>query len=299
MEQTYKHIARLETELKKYPSQAQLARGIGVAPGRLSQYLSGKFVGDLEKFEKTIDAYFKRQTERESMVMQEILHLKITDRICTVLEIGQNRKELVRIVGPNGIGKTMAVDHYLNEHPAAIKVTANESYRSVKAFLSLVMGSVRRKEFKGTGAALFEMVVKRLRGFDTIIIIDQAHKLSDDAIGIVQAIHDATGVPFAFIGTEDMNPRLNKNGELVSRLTVNRHLQLQPAAADVEAICKQFQIVDKSIVALMKKKSEYGGLRIVSRILDKARDLAPDGIIDLESVHESLGITEYNEPTGV
>jgi len=296
MNEEYIYLQELQAERQKYNSQAQMARAMGVHETSLSMYLNEKFTGDLEKFHRIVKNYFDRKQAREDMFAPDLLQLEITKKIGTTIDIAQNRKELCRIVGPNGIGKTLAVDYYLQRNPAAIKITANEAYRSTKAFLLQIWKATRRGEFKGTTDALFDEVEKRLKGYDTIIIVDQAHKLSQDAIGVCQAVYDATGVPFAFVGTSDMNEKLNRNGELISRLSVNRHLKLKPDTKDVQAICQQYGVYERELINMMKLKAQSGGLRIVSRTLAKARDLAPDNKIDYDAIKDSLEITEYHEP---
>lgn len=297
----YKHKDKLQTLITEGRTQAGMAREIGISPTVLTQYLQGSYHergGNVEKVNQKIEHWLYRTQERAEHWKEEILDLSITNRISKILKVAFASRENALIWGPAGLGKTLAVKRFAEREPNAVLVTARNSVRSVKGALILIYKGLSNKDIKGSATQIYDEIIALLKGRDKIIIVDQAHRLSNQALQELQAIYDETGVPFALIGTDTIHKRLkdpNSNtvlAEMISRITIHRHFDLTPEKNDLNAVCSMYGVDDPAIVRIMAGKSTYGGLRIVARILSKACWLA-GGMPTMKEVEDSIKITEY------
>ena len=129
--------------------------------------------------------------------------------------------------GPSGIGKTM-VGHVIAERfPGTIFVrlsTGNTSYTALRDLLAVRLRLHGRKRGKPetVGLTINERIFEKLRGSHRMIVIDEAHRISDSALEFLRDIFDECSVPILLMCTKDLLDRIRKDadedhGQLYSR----------------------------------------------------------------------------------
>lgn len=134
------------------------------------------------------------------------------------------------VVGPAGIGKTRCAEALADIYKAAVFITVRWGAYHPKGLCSIIAENLG---VRGVGSwksdnmyrSQIERIVARLAGSNRLIIIDEAHKLSDDAIELVREIHDATQCPVLLLATKDLQDRIRKSadpdhGQLYSRVDI-------------------------------------------------------------------------------
>jgi hypothetical protein len=105
------------------------------------------------------------------------------------------------------VGSVMVTIHLSNRHP-----------RGLARSLAIALG-IRRS------GAVAERIIDKLAGSNRLIIVDEAHKLSDNGLELVRELHDATGCPFLLFAINELWERIERSagpdsGQLFSRVDI-------------------------------------------------------------------------------
>jgi len=163
----------------------------------------------------------------------------LTDRFVTtkVARDMLNTARLVRenmtmglVVGPTGIGKSRCALAIHERYVGSIYVsvmTGQHHVRGLTHALAVKLGARSMTAASRTKlyANQLECVIDKLQNSGRLVIIDEASKLSDEAIALCRDIHDSTGAPFILIATKDLHDRIvatadPDHGQLYSRFDV-------------------------------------------------------------------------------
>jgi len=175
-----------------------------------------------------------------------------------------------------GMGKTKTAEQYEATHPAVLKVTMRPTTSSVQRMLLTIAEALDVNENnpgdreRGIGKKL------KRNGKHTLLIVDEAQHLVDQAVNQLRYLHDEFGVGIALLGNEELYGRFGDStpkpayAQLHSRIGM-RMKQLQPAAGDVEALVEAWGIADPEVVKLARALGRKpGALRQVSETLKLA-----------------------------
>ncbi|MCX6896299.1 MAG: ATP-binding protein [Verrucomicrobia bacterium] len=118
---------------------------------------------------------------------------------------------------PSGGGKTRGEELYLKENPLAIHFQV----RSWNCDKNSVEGAL----FKAVGSAGYdnqtkraEFLVSKLTGSDRLLVIGDAHKLTKAALQWVVDFWEATLIPIALVGTQQLHTLLMSDTQRFSRI---------------------------------------------------------------------------------
>lgn len=190
--------------------------------------------------------------------------------ITKLCDDSRTNKRMMAVAGYTGAGKTTALRKYATDNADTYYVlcTVVHSKRSLLDSIQRSMGIER-------GAAIGEMmnaIVDKLNaGNNSLLILDDAGKLSHTCLRLLQVIYDQTEFSAGIVlaGTEflkeeiDRNCRRNVMGfrELKRRIAYWQPLR-RPTAAIIAAICKDFNITDPAAVDfIFKNAKDYGTIR--------------------------------------
>ena len=194
-------------------------------------------------------------------------HLRLLFRLC------QAEGELGIVTGEPGIGMTSAARRY---------AAAVEAYPS-----------------NSGSSACTEAIRFRLAHEPNVplLLIDEAHHLSDASVEEVRAIFDATpALRVVFISSRELRERWSERrwAQLTSR--VFQRIDLDgPMPADIDAICAVAGVDGKRSCDLMRRAAaKPGWLRVVCKLLGVAEKLAGPGQ-PIEAEHVELAFRDRTE----
>jgi DNA transposition AAA+ family ATPase len=250
----------------------------GYSSAVISQYLSGKYPGDVRKLEAEVRNFLEREEEKKKRGKREIPFVETTAarRIFSALRMAHIEGEIILIYGPAGLGKTTALRNYSELHGDAIFIEADLSY-TTKSLLGQIAKRLGGEEY-GSVNYLFNNCVAKLKESGRIIIIDEAEHLPVRALDLLRRINDLAGVGIALAGL----PRLLYN--LKGRRGENAYLYSRVGAAvnigamerqDVKAIVRTYFPNSNGIWEDFAKYSE-GNARKLSKLLYRTDSLAKD-----------------------
>jgi len=257
-------------------SQTAIANAIGISPTALSQWLSGKYNGNVRKLEEDLNNFFEREEEKNRNPRRQVEFIETinakkvydTARFCHIdAEIGV-------IYGDAGTGKTTAVKEYIKKHKDAVLIEADLGFSTRIVFKKL------HEELKLDGQGhihdLFEAVVEKLKGSGRLIIIDEAEHLPYRALEMVRRINDFAEVGILLVGM----PRLINNlrgersnyAQLYSRIGMAVRLEALQQD-DTEEIVKSMLPSSNGIWKEFHRYSK-GNTRVLVKMILRAKRLA-------------------------
>lgn len=283
----YMYIEPLN-QLLETRSKNSLAKAIGINSGTLIMYLKGDYNGNVEKINEKIKSYLEREAQRGDNWTDQIVVTNTMRSILKVIGMIHMMRKMGIVYGPAGLGKTESAKAYVNKNPGSYHLTALPDSKSVAGVITLIHFALFKEEQRYSPRTARRMVVDRLKGSDAMVIIDDAHKLTNEALEEVRAIHDASGCAFTLIGTEEIlnrliDPRAGRIlAQMSSRLPVRRVYPLQPSTADLKLVCEAYNVHDKEVIKRLAEKSKRGGLRLAVHQMKIARYLSKGQPVSLE-----------------
>ncbi len=142
---------------------------------------------------------------RATCLADRFVNTKVAKAMATIARLVQENQTMALALGPTGIGKTRCALAVHETYVGSIYRRIMHGYQNAKGLtrtlceaLGVVdMGSMTDHHYR----TQLERVVDRLHESGRLVILDEAHKLSDAAIELARDLHDVTGVPILLIAT--------------------------------------------------------------------------------------------------
>lgn len=224
-------------------SAAETARRAGVSATAIGAWLRGEYRGDNRRIESLAQRLLRTERDAAGLAaagLDRHADLAVTEQICACAAHAHVNADLVVVFGAAGGGKTAALGHYVANHAGASMVTMSPAVTTPAAALGRIAEELDGSTSEGTAARLERAVVSRLSVGRALLVVDEAHHLSQALLDVVRCVHDAAGCGLALAGNEPLWGRLargDRAAQLVSRVGLRFHLR-HPSAADVMALAE-------------------------------------------------------------
>lgn len=203
--------------------QAQLARLSGMKQGTLSQVLSGKYPSSPTSWLTRLEDVVERWYERQRSGLSKIPRID-TGTFATMQKVmgrAHRDADFGVIFGRVGIGKTVAVRAYAARSNAVL-VEAFDGIDHSTLIAELVDASGAKVPVRSTLSAKQNAVIKRLRGSDRVILVDEAQWLPPQSLGALRRISDLAEVGVVLVGNPELEIRIadpdGRFGQITSRI---------------------------------------------------------------------------------
>ena len=280
-------IRRVEDYLAAHEevSREQFAKMAGISGGALSSFLKGKYQGRVDVVAQKIAAVLSTEESREGSVMTvkepDIVETDVMQKMMFGFQYANDRNDIICIYGAPGIGKTVTVTRWVENHPNSIFFTASPNIHNGRDVMEEILEAIGKKQ-TGRNKALEKSIVQILKGSNRAIIIDEAHFLRLSALETLRRIHDITDVPLILVGNPaimDIITEQNKTltGQFFSR-AVRIALDAKVPLEDVKKIVLQHGVqMDKDCIAELHRVARgTGALRVMTKLFLFAWMLAND-----------------------
>jgi DNA transposition AAA+ family ATPase len=195
-------------------SIAELARMLGATTAPVSKYLNRKPEGDVEKLEARIADVLKAAALRTE-IQSDIFPTFVTTRVSGSLETIRKAPQVGLIYGPAGVGKTCGLKLYLRESPSAVPVFATP-WKNSRSDVEIAVFTVLDTRRWDTKTRRADAIVEHLSGSHRLIVIDDAHLLSLNAIKWCFWMHRETGCSVALIANPELLDVIKRNDQMFS-----------------------------------------------------------------------------------
>ncbi len=287
------------------------AKALNMSDAQLSQILRGIYPSYSAKHKKGINRYLWREAAREDGAgqgnFQNTRNAGIVFRACNFAQI---ERSVVFVFGEGGSGKTIAGRRYTHENPGTIFVDTMQKESPSDLLCNIherAFGYEGRKKAKG---AIFRQIVKRLKGTDRLLIVDEANQLHADAIQTARNVADHTGVGLVLMGTRKLSHKLtemdpSREGEFAQLFSRAVRFQLTKARReDTARIVGDF--IKNPSKAVVDALHEFGNqnarsvvklIRLVHEAAKKENTKISPELIEKESNSLVLGTEALAEKT--
>jgi DNA transposition AAA+ family ATPase len=258
-------------------SQTVVARQVGVSPTTISRWIKDEYAGDVPGLERKIRNWLgtyqqRSDSERALPKAPEYVATPTSSEIIAALEYAQIANDIVVVYGGAGTGKTKSIERFKASRPNIWVITASPVMKGVPAMLEALNEEVDLPPTVG-GARMYRAICKKMTGTFGLLVVDEAHCLSAEALDQLRSIHDATGCGLALLGNEKVYSNMTggNRAAYLDRLfsRVGMRLRLSKASKhDVDAILAAWEINPKGCLTTLRSiAASAGGLRQLNKVL--------------------------------
>lgn len=265
-------------------SLSEVSRQAGVPVATLSGWYSANYNGRYDNITGRVRRWIASHDESRQALMgmpvaPDYVETPTSRRLIEALIYAQTFPEFSVVTMGAGMGKTCAARHYATTRPHAYLVTMRPSTAGRHAMLQELAMALGVSE--ANPARLDRAIGAKLQrnGRHTLLILDEAQNLVDDAVNQLRYFNDEFGCGIALLGNEAVYRRWGSLGgasdkdglaQVQSRIGL-RILQRQSVAGDADAILDAWGMSDTELRKLAHAIARRPG---ALRGLDKALKLA-------------------------
>lgn len=259
--------------------QKYIAGQVGVSPSAVSQFLNGKYPGDLlalfdklSRWRETLD-----QDRREPLpIPDQCVETPTGNRIEQTLAFAQAEPTIVVIYGNPGLGKTTSIARYQSEGRNVWVTTSSPASGGMQATIVQVAAAIGLRGLPLTPHQLSREIVAKLRGSQGLLVVDEAQHLSREAIDQLRSFHDSASIGLCLCGNMHVYARVygRENSEYLAQFSSrvgNKLILREPAAGDVDAVLELWKIRGGAEAEFARQvASQPGALRSLYQCLRQA-----------------------------
>lgn len=204
MNKTVYDALKAYLEAKQENTQKSVSDATGISTAAISNYLKGKYPGNVEALETRIAQFLNLSLQREeaASTCTEIgfIETSVVKQVDELLNNCHVQCRLGILTGCSGLGKTTGVEHYLANHSDVIVIYGRPSI-TLKSLLQELAEKVG-VESRGSADNLFRRIASKLKGSRRMIVIDEAEHLTARVFDAARRFVDKewAGVGIVFVG---------------------------------------------------------------------------------------------------
>lgn len=240
----------------------EMAQRVGMASGTFSQVYSAKYQGRFDTMNDQLERFIALQDEIEEQARQipqspPFMQLVSAREIIDTLQAAQVMPALVMITAAAGCGKTAAAEFFAETRPHVYMATISPHTKTVHGALTEIANTVGlHRHNPGTLVRSIGEVIKR-KGNGSLLIVDEAQHLLDDAVNQLRHFVDRYACGVAIMGNTETYSRFSATvmdgtgyGQLRRRF-FRRILIENPRKDDLRAFIKACGIEGEKEVAFL------------------------------------------------
>lgn len=209
----------------------------------------------------------------------EVSKTQALENVIMAVSFAKVAGDISLIYGEAGLGKTVALKKYVQQHPDTIYIELKDCDKSTKGVCEKILACMG-KEKRGVDRFLVDTIIDCLSNIPKLIIIDEAQHLSLRALENIRAINDTTETGIVLCGNPTVYDRMHGKGQahfaqLYSRIGIRRHIA-DPSLEDIRTIFERYGLDTESIRFLHQLALLRGGIRNCVKVLNIALQFRED-----------------------
>lgn len=243
-------------------SKTEMAERLDVRDGTFSQWFSGKYAGRFDTnnqlVERGLETFAEANTVTGEMpLVPGYFQTSFSKEVWSTLAAAQMMPSMVTIAADAGFGKTITAKAYQARNTRVHLATMNPNIRSVHAMLQELANALDVTETNAT--RVNRAIGRKLQrmGNGTLLIVDEAQELPDDAVNQLRHFMDIYECGIALMGNMETHRRFStswlqgkNSGQLASRV-YKRVKRDRPAIEDLHAFIGAWGITDQSQIEFL------------------------------------------------
>jgi DNA transposition AAA+ family ATPase len=257
-QKTWLHDEAIRSQAEKFVKENDLTQTqfTGKLAGNFSTTRVAKYLNldkegskpepDAPKVEAAIRA-FLRHVARGLHLQASLYDNSLTREVAGVLRQIRRTGDIGLIRSDAGEGKTCSAILFCRDNPDTLFVTAKYPYGcSEWALMKMVFNEFSASIPRQWDGKMdrWHWLEKELLGTERLLVIDDAELLFMSAFRWAFSLHDATGMPMAFIGNNEVITKIqaaDSSGKMISRIGIVHHAHVKNDEADAaQRLVRQF-----------------------------------------------------------
>ncbi|MCI5075580.1 AAA family ATPase [Oricola sp.] len=195
-------------------NKAETSRQIGLASATFHGWYEGTYKGRFDTTNEKVAAWLAAHDERAALAARipgspPFIRTVIAGEIIDMLGAAQMMPALVMATAGAGMGKTTVARNYCDTHPHSFLVTISPHTRTVHAMLIEIAEAIGVRQHNP--GRLVRSIGEKLRrtGGGTLLVIDEAQNLVDDAVNQLRHFVDVYDCGVAILGNTETYSRFS------------------------------------------------------------------------------------------
>jgi len=243
-------------------SKTEVSKRSDVPLGTFSPWYDGTYTGSVANVTARVKKWLVAEEQRRvasigAISEPDFVETPTAREVMNALIYAQTAPAIVLITLGAGMGKTTVARQVAKSRPHAYRVVMRPSTGSVHSMLRELAVQIGVSERDpGKLAASIGSRLKR-NGRHTLVMIDEAQNLSENAMNELRYFMDEYGCGIALLGNEEVSTRWGQTTPREGQAQLHRRIgmrirRLNPKQADIDAFVAAWKIEDAEIVQLAR-----------------------------------------------
>ena len=245
-------------------SQKQVSKETGLSTSVISQFLDGKYTGDNGKVQDILNKFLSISKDRLNSVSGTTYYpdLYNTKEVLYACWYAHKYNDIALVAGDAGAGKTTALEHYRDSNAGVTMVTVNTCTTSAT---------------DGRRSAVMQELISQLSGSNRLIIIDEADRLSLQALQAIRDLNDQAHVGIILSGNDKIYKQMltgqkgREFDQIRTRIIVRKRVENNYTVEEMQHI---FPGVPESCLAFLIQMANLESLRTAIKLYEIALEYA-------------------------
>lgn len=249
-------------------SMAEVARRADVPSGTFNAWYHGTYNGRIENITEKALRFLTGYEQGKQMAAQVPtapgwLPMPTALKVQTALLMAQQTPCMSIICAAPGTGKTMTARQFAKSRPHCHLFTARPATRSYQRML-MAIGAMF--QIQASAAHLDRMIGEKLQrnGHQTLLMIDEAQELDDNAINQIRHWLDEYGCGIALLGNMEIYRRIGGERPVPGFAQLHRRVgitvqETRPTRTDIKMLLDAWQVEDAGMRKLLTQIGQKPG----------------------------------------
>jgi DNA transposition AAA+ family ATPase len=197
---------------------------LGVGAAYVAKYINGSNDFDPSKMNRSVADLLKAERMKSGEAVR-IFPTFVTDRIRGAFETIRKTNDFGLVFSAAGLGKSSAMQLFLDEFPLAIGITASKGVTEKRELESHIFAQVETRAYDNR-TSRWDFLVRHLRDSDRPILIDNSQRLRIPALQWLFDFQDETAVPICLLGNPEVLTTIRRNDQMFSRIGLKDEIVL-------------------------------------------------------------------------
>jgi len=270
-------VVRMRSFMAEYNfRQATVARMLGVSPSTISEFLNGKYKGNLAKLVNKVISWMNSVTRKKERINPKpYIETEIARRIATLIvqteAFSEEEGRIALIIGDSGHGKSICLKQYAEANKNTLYIQLDATMGSLRIFVEIA----KRLRIASTGSLseITRHLAENLRPRNIIIMLDEASNLTVKQLNqLRQIIVIKARCPLILAGNADLLRTV------IQPMTKHGYESLDQFTSRLMGVLNLDELASHKGDRLytsedIRKLYEYGGIRLTSGAIDTLKKI--------------------------
>lgn len=178
----------------------------------------GEYRRDSDDHVRKLNAWVEQHARAQASSLKRgfVSTTHVAKQMLSIARMVRENGTMGLCTGASGIGKTVCAKAIHEKYAGAIYVRVIRDHRHPKGLMRAIavqIGIRKPATSDEVARTTLERIIVLLKGSHRLVIIDEAHQLTDDAIEALRDVHDECGVPILLVATKDLADRIRRNAD--------------------------------------------------------------------------------------